>query len=106
MVIELREPTPRRQFLRFLGGTIGVGIGLMALPTSVLAKAAAPTAPAKGSPDMPLTVTYTCHVDSYHCPCSGCSSGLPYYCTASGCSSLCVCSTSGKCSYTFSQGGC
>ena len=105
-MIELGEPTPRRQFLRFLGGTIGVGIGLMVLPTSVLAKAAAPSAPARGSPESPQSFTFTCYADSFHCPCSGCTTGIPYLCTASGCANQCVCSTNGKCHYTFVQGGC
>ena len=105
-MIEFGEPTPRRQFLRFLGGTLGVGIGLMALPASALAKAAAPSTTARGSPDRPFNVTYSCSVDSYHCPCSGCSSGLPYLCTASGCSNICVCSTNGNCHYNMVQGGC
>ena len=104
--MDLGVPTPRRQFLRFLGGTLGVGIGLMALPTSVLAKAAAPSATPRGSPESPQSITFNCNVDSYHCPCSGCASGLPYLCTASGCVSMCVCSTNAKCHYTIVQGGC
>jgi hypothetical protein len=108
---QLETHGSRRQFLHFLSATMGAGIGLMMLPSAVLAKGGHTLTGTRQpeAPNIPDTITYNCNLNTCNCLCSSCGAGqVPYYCTASGCTPFCTCQTFSThgCHYTVVQGGC
>jgi len=93
-----QEHRSRRQFIGFLGGTLGAGLGLMALPTAALAKAAS----GRPSPDNPASPTLCNGTSCTLNPCS-CGSGIPYWCTNASCSYCITESTYRGCTFRLSS---
>jgi hypothetical protein len=103
------EGRSRRDFLKFAGGTLGAGLGLLALPPAVVAQGIRAVSKTPLRPESPQNVTFTCYANAQTCGCCSGTANANYNCIASGCASFCTgCqafSTHGSC-YSHVQGGC